>query len=189
MPRLPMQLHGTEDESFDVGSIALPLFSRPLANLRSRVAIVEYEGVTLRVFDFVRADILGEGAMAHTATGLLVVSCALALVDADMLLLVVRPRGQPFTLPQGLRQCETELGEFNARFQLFSEDAYAATAIVDQRTIRAIQGFDQGTGIEIGGPAVLAYNSRQGSWVRLVQQAARLAQTFPGVVRSLFPRT
>jgi hypothetical protein len=35
MPHLPVQLHGTEDQAFDVASITLPLFPRPLANLWS----------------------------------------------------------------------------------------------------------------------------------------------------------
>ncbi len=188
MPHLPVQLHGTEDQAFDVASIALPLFSRPLANLWSRAAIVHYEGVTLRLFDFVHADMLGEGSGMSSRGGLTIVSCALALVDAEMPMVVVRPRREPFTLPDGLSQYETELEEFNDRFRLFSEDAYAATAIVDQRTIWAVQGFDPGTAIEIGGPAVLVYTSRRGAWLRLVQQAAALAQTFPAVVASLFPR-
>lgn len=107
MPQLPVQLHGTEDQAFDVASITLPLFSRPLANLWSCAATVHYEGVTLRLFDFVHADMLGEGSGMSSRSGLTIVSCALALVDADMPLVVVRPRREPFTLPDRLRQYET----------------------------------------------------------------------------------
>lgn len=198
LPGLPREFTVAHDPSFEVGSIDLPLFSRPLANLWSSVGLIEYEGVPTRVFDLVHADILGEGSVSRTAiarlgtpglrSGVSVVSCALAFVDADMPLIVVRPhREKPFTLPGRLRQYDTELGEFNRAFRLFSEDAYAATAIVDQRTIAAIQGFDAGTAIEIGGQSVLVYTSRPGSWLRLVQQSARLARTFPRVVASLFP--
>jgi hypothetical protein len=140
----------------------------------------------------------GEGSVTRTATagsqtprvtsGMSVVSCALGLVDADMPLVVVRPRQEKqFTLPDQLKQRDTELGEFNRGFQLFSEEAYAATAIVDQRTIEAIQGFDPGTAIEIGGSAVLLYTSKPGSWRRLVQQAVSLGRIFPRVVATLYP--
>jgi hypothetical protein len=188
-----------EDRGFDLESIDLPLFSRPLANLWSRVVVVQYEDVSLRLFDLIHADMLGEGSMSRTIStqprivgsgnGMSVVSCALALVDADMPLIVIRPRYEPFSLPARLRQRETELGEFNRRFRLFSEDAYAATAIVDQRTIEAVRGFDAGTAIEIGGPAILLYTSRLDSPLRLMQQTASLARTFPSVAASLFPAT
>jgi hypothetical protein len=196
-PALPEELL-VEDPSFDLASIDLPLFSRPLANLWSRVVGIEQDGVSLKLFDFVHADMRGEGSVTRTATagsqtprvtsGMSVVSCALGLVDADMPLVVVRPRQEKqFTLPDQLKQRDTELGEFNRGFQLFSEEAYAATAIVDQRTIEAIQGFDPGTAIEIGGSAVLLYTSKPGSWRRLVQQAVSLGRIFPRVVATLYP--
>jgi hypothetical protein len=198
LPRLPRGLAVVEDSSFELSSIDLPLFSRPLATLWTSVATVSYEDRSLRLFDVVHADMFGEGSVSRTATaeagtpgaasGMSIVTCALALVDADMPLIVVRPRREkPFTLPAQLREYDTELGEFNRGFRLFSEDAYAATAIVDQRTIQAIQGFDPRTAIEIGGSAILLYTSRRDSSLRLIQQAANLARTFPSVVTSLFP--
>lgn len=186
LPGWTLGLKVVEDPGFQLASIDLPLFSRPLANLWSRVVIVREEGVSLRLFDLVHADMLGEGSVSRTAAGetagvgggMSVVACALALVEADMPLIVVRPRYEkPFTLPPRLRQRGTELGEFNRAFQLLAEDSYAAAAIVDQRTIEAVQGFDPGTAIEIGGPAVLLYTSRPDSSTRLIQQAARLART------------
>src|SRR5207302_11035317 len=120
--------------------------------------------------------------------GMSVVSCALALVTADMPLVVVRPRHEKaFTLPAGMRQYSTELGSFNRAFRLFGEDAFAATAIIDPRTIEAIQRFDPGTAIEIGGPAVVVYTSRRRSSHQVIRQAAGLARPFPKVVSSLFP--
>lgn len=192
-PRIPQELAVVEDPSFELASIDLPLFSRPLATLWTRVAVVGYEEESLKLFDVVHADMLGEGSVSRTATaetgtpgvasGMSLVTCALALVDADMPLIVVRPRYEkPFTLPTQLREYDTELDKFNQGFRLFSEDAYAATAIVDQRTIDAIRGFDPGTAIEIRGRAVLMYTSRRDSSLRLIQQAANLARTFPRVV-------
>jgi hypothetical protein len=103
----------------------------------------------MREFDLIHADLLGEGSISRTATrsrsprvpdGMAVVSCALGLVEADMPVVAVRPRREkPFTLPDRLRRYSPELGEFNRSFQLFSASSFAATAIVDQRTIGAIQ--------------------------------------------------
>jgi hypothetical protein len=196
MPKTPKSMIVSEDPGFELDSVDLPLFSRPLANLWTKVVLVQSEGPSIRLFGLVHADMLGEGSMRRTTIrrpwrpldGMTVVSCALVLVDADMPLIVVRPRHErPFTLPSELRERDTELESFNRSFQVFSKDAYAATAIVDQRTIDAIQRFDPGTGIEIGGPAILLYSSRRGSSSRLSAQAARLAQAFPRVAASLFP--
>ena len=45
LPRVSRGLNAVEDTAFDPASIDLPLFSRPLANLWSRVAVILYEGM------------------------------------------------------------------------------------------------------------------------------------------------
>jgi len=197
VPECPSGFVGTEDPSFDPSSIPLPLFSRPLANLWSRVLIGHFEGIQLRLFELVHADLLGEGSVSRSSSvtrgaglgdGLSVVTCALAAVPADIPLVVVRPRHEkPFSLPDNLQESDTDLDRFNRDFRLFSAEAYAATAIVDQRTIEAIHGFEPGTAIEIGGGYVLVYSSRPHSSARVLEQAARLSSTFPRVAASIYP--
>jgi hypothetical protein len=188
MPPIPTGVATLEDRAFSIDDISLPLARRPLSNLWTKVLRFESGSVELRLFQVVHADLLGEGTRS-TGSDRMVVTCVLARVDADMPLVVVRPRREKLlSLPSGLRQFDTELESFNRDFQVFAEDAYAATAIVDQRTIEAIHGFDPGTAIEIGGPDVVVFSRSADAVDHLIKQARSLATTFPAVVRSLYPR-
>src|SRR5205814_1039578 len=155
------------------------------------VAEVEVDGVGLRVFELVHGDLLGEGGRApRRVSGLWVVSCAAARIEGDLPLVVVRPaRSRPFSLPDGMTRRTTELGRFNDAFRLLSVEPFAATALVDARTIEAIQSFDPRFSVEIGGEWVLVHapRLRASEMPRLIHDAASLARVFPRIAPSLYP--
>jgi hypothetical protein len=193
MPRLPPAIRPLALRAIlDPGDIPLPLFERPLAQLWSKVAVTESSAVKLEIFEVVHGDLLGERGRHARLSGLTIVSCAAVRVDADLPLVVVRPAGsKPFTLPDGIKRRTTELGRFNKAFHLFSIEPYAATALVDPRTIEAIHDFDRRFSVEIGGSWVLVHAPRLSSadMQRLIDEAAGLARVFPRIAGSLYPRS
>jgi hypothetical protein len=134
---------------------------------------------------------LGErGRAPRLALGLSIVSCAAVRIDGDLPLVVVRPaRSKPFSLPDGMTRRTTELRAFNEKFRLFSVEPYAASALVDARTIAAIHDFDPRFSVEIGGEWVLVHapRLRAADMKVLIDDAAALARVFPRIARSLYP--
>jgi hypothetical protein len=184
------------DKEFDPSSIGLPLFERPLASLWSNVVVVRERGHQLRVFEIVHADLLGEGVPSTqrilestSRSGQVVVSCVVAEVNALMPLVLVRPRlAKPVTWPDGLVDRTTELEAFDRSFRLLAADPYAATAIVDARTMEAITELDPRFSVEIGGRWILlcAPRLKSADLRTLAIQTANLMGTFPKVVGSLY---
>jgi hypothetical protein len=106
-------------------------------------------------------------------------------------LVVVRPAlSKPFSLPDGMKRRTTELERFNRAFHLFSIEPYAATALIDARTIEAIHDFDRRFSVEIGGSWVLVHAPRLSAadLQRLIEEAAGLARVFPRIAGSLYPK-
>jgi hypothetical protein len=199
MPALPPSMRSVRImPALAPNEIPLPLFERPLADLWSKVVAVETSSQRLEVFEVVHGDLFGEagGRLPPSRTlgpgvGLSVVSCAAIRVDADLPLVVVRPVGsKPFTLPDGMRRRTTELERFNRAFHLFSVEPYAASALVDARTIEAIHDFDRRFSVEIGGPWVLVHAPRLSAEdvQHLIDEAAGLARVFPRIAGSLYPK-
>jgi hypothetical protein len=123
-------------------------------------------------------------------SGISVVSCAAFRIEGDLPLIVVRPaRSKPFTLPDGVSRHTTELGSFNQSFHLFSINPYAASALVDARTIEAIQEFNPRFSVEIGGEWVLIHapRLRAREMQHLIDAAVALARVFPRIAPSLYP--
>jgi hypothetical protein len=191
-PRLPASVHQVRFTS-DLESklIGLPLFERALAHLWSTVAHIDIDGIELKVFELVHGDLLGErGGTTGRVTGLSIVSCAAVHVGGNLPLVVVRPaRSKSFSLPDGMTRRTTELGVFNKSFELFSAQPYAASALVDARTIDAIQEFDPRFSVEIGREWVLVHAPRlRASGIeRLIHDAATLARVLPRIAPSLYP--
>jgi hypothetical protein len=200
-PPVPSKLSiSRRNERLDLATVPLPLFDRPLTNLWSTITVVRERQHELKVFEVVHADLLGEGqprlgwyrdleSGELVPAGQVIVSCVLAEVDAQMPLVVVRSRfAKPITWPRGLVERETELEAFNRSFRLLSADQYAATAIVDARTMRAITELDRRFSIEVGGRWILLYAAHldTAGIGTLIAQAADFMETFPRVVRSLY---
>lgn len=193
-PHLPRSIHPARFvPDLEPTPLALPLFQRPLAHLWSTVAEVDVDGIELKVFELVHADLLGEKGRAPRGTvGLPVLSCAAVRVGGDLPLVVVRPaRSKPFSLPDGMQRRTTELGRFNDAFHLYSVDPFEASALVDARTIGAILQFDPRFSVEIGGEWVIVHapRLRVSEMQRLIDDAAALARVFPRIASSLYPGT
>jgi hypothetical protein len=191
-PRLPASFHQVRfTPDLESQLTGLPLFDRALAHLWSTVAHIDIDGIGLKVFELVHGDLLGErGGTTGRVTGLSIVSCAAIHVGGNLPLVVVRPaRSKPFALPDRMTRRTTELGRFNESFKLFSAEPYAASALVDARTIAAIQEFDPRFSVEIGGEWVLVHAPRLRAFTmeRLIRDAAALARVFPKMASSLYP--
>jgi hypothetical protein len=190
MPAIPRDLSkATRVSDFDPLQMDLPLFRRPLANVVSKVVEVDSGGVDVLVFEFSHADLFGEGRTPRGANTLL--SCAMVRVHARMPLVVVEPRpAVPMNFHVPLREQRTESEEFNRRFRLLSEDAFSAVALVDQRLMEALESLDDRFCLEVGDGAILLFSPKLDPRQIgiLVEQTVELAEVFPRVASSLFPR-
>lgn len=191
-PRLPRSVHVVRYMTeLPAEPRGVPLFERPFAHLWSTVAVVDVGGVELEVFELIHGDLRGEpGKAPRFVLGLPVVTCAAFRIDGDVPPVVVRPSGSKrFSLPDGAKRRHTELERFNESHRVLSADPYAASVLVDPRTIEAIEAFDPRFAVELGGSWVVVHAPRltPRDIGRLVLAAAGLARTFPTVAGSVYP--
>jgi len=192
-PRLPPTVHVVRFlPELPTEPRGVPLFDRPLAHLWSTVAEVDVEGSGLEVFELIHGDLRGEpGRAPRFVWGLPVVTCAAFRIDGDVPPVVIRPaRSKAFSLPEGTRRRRTELQRFNASHRVLSADPYAASVMVDPRTMEAIEDFDPRFSVEMGGPWVVVHAPRlkPRDIGQLIDAAADLARLFPRVAGSIYPR-
>ena len=179
------------DDPYDTTELPFALFSLGSRRSAENMLSGETGGIRVRLFDY-WYQVVQHNANGPDTTSTYRFSCAIGELDAQCPHLVLQHETFMTRLADhlGFRDIEFESEEFNKAFQVKSDDARFASALVDPRMMQWLLDEGGAAAYEVCGALALCYTHRvkPPEYESLLGVLRRFREHVPNVVSSLYPR-
>lgn len=178
-------------DPFHTDDLPFALFRRGEGRGVENVMWGEAAGIRVRLFDFYYYE-TSTDSKGHSSRSYHRFSCVLGEIDADCPHLTLAREGVLSRLADhlGFRDIEFESEEFNAAWQIKSDDRRFASALIDPRMMAWLLDEGGAGAYEVVGPLLLCSTDRLKpvEYLNLLEMLRRFHAHVPAVVSSLYPR-